>query len=87
MKRTVAVRSFRRKLKVQRGNRAEITNLPFAPGSEIEVIVVGPQLKKTPDSVANIYEYTESLVRKKQLPRYSMRQIEKIIHESRQSRG
>lgn len=87
MKRTTVFRSLRRRLTVQRGNRAEITNLPFAPGSEIEVIVVGPQIKKNPDSVANIYEYIESLVRKKRLPRYSMRQIEKIIHESRQSRG
>lgn len=87
MKKTTAFRSLRRKLTVQRGHRAEITNLPFPPGSRIEVIVVGPQAKKASDPVANIYQYTESLVRKKRLPRYSMRQIEKIIHESRQSRG
>ena len=87
MKRTMVLRSLRRKIKVQRGNRAEITNLPFAPGSEIEVIVVGSEIKTSPDSVANIYDYTESLVQKKRLPRYSMKQIEKIIHESRQSRG
>lgn len=87
MKKTLVLRSLRRKLMVQRGNRAELTDLPFAPGSEIEVIVVGPQVKKLPEPVANIYNYTESLVRKKRLPRYSMRQIEKIIHDSRQSRG
>ena len=86
MKRAIARRRFRRQLKVQRGNRVEIADLPFAPGSRIEVIVVGPQRKKRPASVANIYRYTESLVRKKRLPRYSVRQIEKIIHESRQSR-
>ena len=84
MGRATVLRAIKRKLKVQSGSRAEITNLPFAPGSEVEVIVVGADTRATGGS---IYDYTESLARKKRLPRYSMRQIEKIIHESRQSRG
>ncbi len=86
MEKAKVLRAIRRKLKVKRGSRAEITNLPFAPGSEVEVIVVGPQPKDTGGSTS-IYDYTESLTRRKGLPRYSMKQIEKIIHESRESRG
>lgn len=84
MGRATVLRAIKQKLKVQRGSRAEITNLPFAPGTEIEVIVVGADNR---EAAASIYEYTQSLARKKRLPRYSMKQIEKIIHESRQSRG
>lgn len=87
MEKPKVLHAIRKKLKVQRGSRAEITNLPFAPGSEIEVIVVGPQPKDTSGSRNSIYDYTESLTRRKRLPRYSMKQIEKIIHESRESRG
>jgi hypothetical protein len=36
---------------------------------------------------SSIYDYTESLIKKKRMPRYSMKQIEQIVHESRHSRG
>ena len=52
------LRAIKRKLKVQRGSRAEITNLPFAPGSEIEVIVVGAD---TREASGSIYDYTKAL--------------------------
>ena len=85
MERAKTLRACTRKVRVQSGNRAEITNLPFAPGSEVEIIVVGPEPKKLVGSAGSIYEYTDSLTRKKKLPRYSIKQIEKIIHQSRHS--
>ena len=87
MERAKTLRACTRKVRVQSGNRAEITNLPFAPGSEVEIIVVGPEPKKPIGSTGSIYDYTDSLTRKKKIPHYSMKQIEKIIHQSRHSRG
>lgn len=86
MGRTKILRAIKKRVKVQRGSRAEITDLPFPPGSEIEVIVVVPGSKKGlgPET---IYDYTESLTRKKGIPRYSVKQIEAIIHQSRETRG
>jgi len=80
-------RTVRKKVKIKADRRAEITGLPFAPGSEVEVIVVGPSTSKVKPAEKSIYEYTESLTKKKRMPRYSMKQIEQIVHESRHSRG
>ncbi len=87
MERAKLLRAIRRKVKVRRGSRAEITDLPFTPGSEVEVIVVGPEPKRATRSRESIYDYTESLTRKKRIPRYSMKQIEEIVHQSREARG
>jgi hypothetical protein len=35
----------------------------------------------------SIYDYTKSLTRRKGIPHYSMKQIEEIIHQSRETRG
>ena len=83
MDKAKVLRAIRKKVKVQRGSRAEITDLPFSPGSEVEVIVVGPEPKKGLGPRESIYDYTESLTRKKRIPRYSMKQIEQVIHSSR----
>jgi hypothetical protein len=87
MERQKILRAVRKKVKVGVGRRAEITGLPFSPGSEVEVIVVGPGTRRGKDSPESIYNYTESLTRTKKIPRYSMKQIEEIIHQSRQARG
>jgi len=87
MERAKTLRACTRKVRVQSGNRAEITNLPFAPGSQVEIIVVGPEPKTATGATGSIYDYTESLTRKKKIPRYSMKQMEQIIHQSRRSRG
>ena len=87
MERAKVLQAIRKKVKVQRGSRAEITNLPFETGSEVEVIVVGSEPKRGLGPGESIYDYTESLSRKKRIPRYSMKQIEQIIHQSRQARG
>ena len=87
MERAKVLNAIRKKVKVQKGSRAEITGLPFAPGSEVEVIVVGPEKKRGKGSRESIYDYTKSLTRKKRIPHYSMKQIEEIIHLSRETRG
>ena len=87
MERAKVLRAIRKKVKVRRGSRAEITDLPFTPGSEVEVIVVGPEPKRAKELRESIYNYTESLTRKKGIPRYSTKQIEDIIHQSRETRG
>lgn len=87
MERAKVLRAIRRKVKVRRGSRAEITDLPFTPGSEVEVIVVGPEPKRAQELRESIYDYTESLTRKKRIPHYSLKQIEEIIHQSRDTRG
>jgi len=78
--------AIRKKVRVQKWRRAEITDLPFPPGSQVEIIIVGSKPKKGARQ-ENIYAYTDSLTRRKGLPRYSMKQIEEIIHESREARG
>src|SRR3989338_6243861 len=87
MDKAKVLRAIRKKVKVQRGSRAEITDLPFTPGSEVEVIVVGPEPKRAKELRESIYDYTQSLARKKGIPRYSMKQIEEIVHQSREARG
>jgi len=87
MEKAKVLRAIKKKVKIGTGSRAEITGLPFAPGSEVEVIVVGPEPRRAKGSAESIYSHTESLTRKKGVPRYSMKQIEQIIHQSRQARG
>ena len=87
MERAKVLRAIRKTVKVLRGSRAEITELPFAPGSKVEVIVVGPEPKRGKKLRESIYDYTESLARRKGIPHYSTKQIEEIIHHSRETRG
>lgn len=79
-------RTVRKTVRITAGHRAEITNLPFAPGCEVDVIVVGPTTAKSNTADRPIYAYTESLTKRKRIPRYSLKQIEAIVHESRLSR-
>ena len=78
---------IRKRVKVQRGRRAEITNLPFPAGSEIDVIVIAAQARASKKRGESIYDHTAAIVRKKRIPHYSMKQIEDIIHQSRASRS
>jgi hypothetical protein len=78
---------IRKRIKAPRGHRAEITNLPFPAGSKIDVIVTAAAPAKGKKIAASVYDHTAEVVRRKRIPRYSMKQIEKIIHQSRASRG
>ena len=87
MERAKVLQAIRKKVTVKRGSCAVITGLPFEPGSQVEVFVVGPETKRGKRLRESIYDYTESLTKKKRLPHYSMKQIEDIIHKSRETRG
>ncbi|MGH7964861.1 MAG: hypothetical protein ACRERD_24115 [Candidatus Binatia bacterium] len=84
MKAAEALQAIRQRVKVSRDQRVEIRAVPFQPGSEVEVIVVGPargtkeEAEETP-----IYAYAERLKRQKGIPRYTVEEIERIIHQSR----
>jgi hypothetical protein len=78
---------IRKRVKVQKGRRAEITDLPFPAGSEIDVVVTAAEARTNKKSAESIYDHTAAVVQSKRMPRYSMKQIEEIIHQSRASRG
>lgn len=78
---------IRKRVRVQKGRRAEITNLPFPPGSQIDVIITAAQARASKKSAESIYDHTAAVVRRKRIPHYSIKQIEEIIHQSRASRG
>ena len=83
MKAAKAVRAVRRRVRVSRDRRIEIKSVPFQPGSEVDVIVVGGETTPEEETKEDIYNYTEQLKKNKRLPRYSLREIEEIIHQSR----
>ena len=78
---------IRKRVKVQKGRRAAITNLPFPAGSEIDVIVIAAQARPSKKRGESIYDDTAAVMRRKRIPPFSMKQIENIIHQSRASRG
>ena len=83
MKTAKAVQAVRQRVRVSRDRRIEIRALPFRPGSEVEVIVVGEEAPSEESAKEDIYAYAERLTKKKGLSRYSLREIERIIHQSR----
>lgn len=84
MKAAKALQAIRQRVTVSRDQRIEIRAVPFQPGSEVEVIVVGAtrENKEEPEGT-QIYTYAERLKRQKRIPRYTAREIERIIHQSR----
>ena len=87
MKTTRAVQAIRQRVKVSRDRRIEIKAVPFRPGSEVEVIVVASAPEQTRQQDATIYDYAEQLVQRKTIPRYTLRDLERIIHQSRGVNG
>jgi len=84
MKAAEALQAIRQRVKVSRDQRIEIGAVPFQPGSEVEVIVVGSaREKKEEPEGPQIYTYAERLKKQKGIPRYTVREIERIIHQSR----
>lgn len=87
MKAARAVQAIRQRVKVSRDRRVEIKAVPFHPGSEVEVIVVAATPEQAEKPEANIYEYAEKLTKRKVIPRYTLRDLERIIHQSRGVNG
>jgi hypothetical protein len=87
MKAVKAVQAVRQRVRVSRDRRIEIRAVPFQPGSEVDVIVVGGESLTEESTPTDVYRYTERLKKDKKLPRYSLREIEEIVHQSRGVRG
>jgi hypothetical protein len=87
MKAVKAVQAVRQRVRVSRDRRIEIRAVPFQPGSEVDVIVVGGESPTEESTQADIYRYTERLKKNKKMPHYSLREIEEIVHQSRGLRG
>jgi hypothetical protein len=77
-----ALKAYRQMTRVTKDKKIAIKGIPFRPGTMVEVIV-RESSKDGEKEIANIYAYTRDLVERKRLPRYSLREIERIIHESR----
>ena len=87
MKAARALQAIRQRVKVSRDRRIEIKAVPFHPGSEVEVIVVAAAPEQAKKQEANIYDYAETLIQRKAIPRYTLRDLEQIIHRSRGVNG
>jgi len=72
------MRRFRRRIKVTQDQGVRLGKVPFKPGTLVEVIVLPTRGAERP-----IYRFTDSLVKRRQIPRYSLKAIERIVHESR----
>ena len=72
------VRAFRKRTKVARDRGVSLKKVPFQPGTSVEVIVVPARAEVPP-----IYRLTAAAVKRRRLPQYSLKEIERIVHESR----
>ncbi len=69
---------FRRRIKVTQDQGVRLGKVPFKPGTLVEVVVLRAQGAEPP-----IYRLTGSVVKRRRIPRYSLKAIERIVHESR----
>lgn len=76
------MKSYRQVARVPKNKKIAIERVPFRAGATVEVVVRGTR-KDGRQKGTGIYDYTRDLVKRKRLPRYSLREIERIIHESR----
>ena len=76
------MKAYRLVTRVAKTKKIAVGRVPFPPGTTVEVIVRETS-RDGRQKVASIYDYTRELVKQKRLPRYSLREIERIIHESR----
>ena len=67
--------AYKQILTVGKNREILIEGVPYSPGSKVEATVL--------PSGKNIFEYTDNLVQKKGIPRYSLKEVEDIIHEYR----
>jgi hypothetical protein len=78
MPRGKLMRAYRKLTRVAQDRGVRLGKLPFKPGTSVEVIVV-PAGRPEP----SIYQRTAAVVKRRRLPRYSLREIERIVHETR----
>ncbi|MEW6326062.1 MAG: hypothetical protein AB1487_00450 [Thermodesulfobacteriota bacterium] len=71
------MQALRKKMKVGSQGIIRLRGLPYPPGTEVEVIVLPEPGQE------GIYDYTAQLISRKKIPKYSTKEIEKIVHEAR----
>jgi hypothetical protein len=69
------MKTYKQILTVGKNREILIEGVPYSPGSKVEVTVL-PRGE-------SIFEYTDNLVQKKGIPRYTLKEVEDIIHEYR----
>lgn len=67
--------AYKQILTVGKNREILIEGVPYSPGSKVEVTVL--------PSGKSIFEYIDNLVQKKDIPRYTLKEVEDIIHEYR----
>ena len=72
------MRAYRKRLKVAQDRGVNLGKVPFEPGTKVEVIVVPAGEPEPP-----IYRRLASATRRRKIPRYTMKEIERIVHEVR----
>lgn len=72
------MRAFRKRTKVAQDRGVSLVRVPFKPGTSVEGIVVPSERAEPP-----IYRLTAALAKRRRIPRYSLKEVERIVHESR----
>jgi hypothetical protein len=71
------MKAVKKLIEVDSNKSITVSSLPFEPGSKVEVIVFPA------GNMEDIFEFTDSLTKKRGIRPMSIRDIEKIVHEVR----
>ncbi len=74
------MRAIKKLVEVDDEKSITITSLPFKPGSKVEVIVLPSERSE------DIFDFTDSLVKKRKIAPLSLKEVEKIVHEVRRKK-
>ncbi|GAN32816.1 MAG: hypothetical protein DYG83_01140 [Candidatus Brocadia sp. AMX2] len=69
-----AVKKF---IEVKKDKSVTVKYLPFKPGSKVEVIVIQTESKE------DVFDYMNTIVKKKKISPKSLKEVERIVHEAR----
>lgn len=69
-----AVKKF---IEVGKDKSVTIKSLPFKPGSKVEVIVIPTENEE------DVFDYMDIIVKKKKISPKSLKEVERIVHETR----
>ncbi len=67
--------AYKQILTVGKNREILIEGVPYSPGSKVEVTVLPTE--------KSIFKYTDNLVQEKSIPRYTLKEVEDIVHEYR----
>jgi hypothetical protein len=75
------MQAIKKILEVEKDKSIILKALPFKPGSKVEVIVFPAAAGKK-----DIFNFMDTVVKKRKITPMSMKQLEKIVHEVRAGR-